>query len=182
MNELPSEPSVAMDSTPEEAESAQRIDRDEAVTQAVHLLRAARHGVLSTISHKHDGWPFGSVVPYALTVDGDILIYTASIAQHTRNFRADPRACLLVYEDPSRDADVQAHARLSVMGTVAEAIQPEAAQLWPLYQARVPSAPAYGQTHDFKLYRIVPAHLRYIGGFGAIFWLDVEAYRTQSRR
>ncbi len=30
--------------------------------------------------------------------------------------------------------------------------------------------------HDFSFYRIVPAAIRYLGGFGKIHWVDMQSY------
>ena len=56
------------------------------------LLRAERQGMLSTISLRHRGHPFGSVVPYASWHSGEPLIYLSRLAAHTQNLLADPRA------------------------------------------------------------------------------------------
>src|SRR6058998_2021526 len=60
----------------------------------VHLGRA---GALSTVSRKHPGWPFGSVMPYALDDSGRPLFLISSMAMHTQNLQQDARASLLVH-------------------------------------------------------------------------------------
>ena len=55
---------------------------------AVSLLRNASEGVLSTISVRNDGYPFGSFVTFVTDVDRSILIYASNIAQHTINYKA----------------------------------------------------------------------------------------------
>ncbi|MBX2811048.1 MAG: pyridoxamine 5'-phosphate oxidase family protein [Myxococcales bacterium] len=160
----------------QEAESEQNITKEAALIRAEHLLRTARYGVLSTVSQKRDGWPFGSILPYAISKDGDLIIYTATIAEHTRNFKADSRVSLLVHQEAVA-GDIQAHGRLTVMGEV-EAVPPSDTEtIWSRYIARLPEASGYSNTHGFNLYRIRPMHLRYIGGFGEIFWLEPQAYR-----
>lgn len=37
---------------------------------------------------------------------------------------------------------------------------------------RVPNARAYEATHDFQLWQLDIEHVRYIGGFGRIAWID----------
>jgi putative heme iron utilization protein len=42
------------------------------------------------------------------------------------------------------------------------------------YAARVPSSTSYSDMHDFELWRLDFAQVRFIGGFGKIYWLDAE--------
>ena len=59
---------------------------------AVSLLRNASEGVLSTISVRNDGYPFGSFVTFVTDVDRSILIYASNIAQHTINLKEDSKS------------------------------------------------------------------------------------------
>ena len=148
-----------------------------ALADAELLLRTRDRGMLATISKRIEGWPFGSVVPYALDREGRPIILIAAIAEHTKNIKADDRVSLLVQEAEEGE-DVQAKGRLTVMGRAERIPKEEAADAAPRYLAKVPSADEYFATHDFAFYRISVEHLRYIGGFGEIFWLDPEAYRA----
>ena len=142
-------------------------DRVEAVRQ---LLRQERYGVLSTLSVKHDGWPFGSATPYALTADDEPLIFVSSLAEHTRNMLNHPRVSLFI-QDTTTNANPQALARATVLGLielVSEAKYEEAAQC---YVQRFPEAAQNFQLGDFRLLKIVVQHVRYIGGFGEMYWI-----------
>jgi hypothetical protein len=130
--------------------------------------------VLSTISKKRDGWPFGSVAPYALDSRGAPLILIASIAEHTKNLVADDRVSLLVH-DGDRGGDVQAQGRVTVLGRARPLEAAEIRDAQGRYAARVPGSVDYFATHDFRFFRIEPAWVRFIGGFGEIHWLDAEA-------
>lgn len=174
--EPPREPEAsALD---DERPEAQRVTREKATLDAVALLREARNGVLGTLSHRDEGAPFGSVAPYALDRTGAPLIFIAEIAEHTRNLRADPRVSLLVHEDAKGEEDIQSKARLTVMGRAAPVGEADAADAWARYRARLPAARGYERTHDFSLWRIEPLRMRWIGGFGEIFWLRVEDFRV----
>ena len=59
------------------------------------LIHLGRVGALSTLSRKHSGWPFGSVMPYALDDSGRPLFLISAMAMHTQNLQAEPRASLL---------------------------------------------------------------------------------------
>jgi len=50
------------------------------------LLRAHRYGVLSTLSKKFDGHPFGSIAPYLTDHDGSVLLFISALAEHTKTW------------------------------------------------------------------------------------------------
>jgi len=60
------------------------------------LLYLGRIGSLSTLSRKQPGFPFGSVMPYGLDNTGRAVFLISTMAMHTQNLQADPRASLLV--------------------------------------------------------------------------------------
>ena len=53
-------------------------------------LYLGRVGTLSTVSRKQPGFPFGSVMPYALDSRGRPVFLISSMAMHTQNLQADP--------------------------------------------------------------------------------------------
>jgi heme iron utilization protein len=153
-------------------------EENDTLASAESLLRIRGRGMLATISKKVAGWPFGSVVPYAVDRAGRPIILIAGIAEHTKNIEADSRVSLLVQEAED-EQDIQAKGRLTVMGRaelIPEADLPDASAR---YLAKLPSAAEYFDTHDFSFYRITTDHLRYIGGFGKIHWLEPAAYRAR---
>ncbi|MHC2147370.1 HugZ family pyridoxamine 5'-phosphate oxidase [Pseudomonas sp. 210_17 TE3656] len=139
--------------------------------QARELLLKEYRGVLSTHSKSMPGFPFGSVVPYCLDTDGNPLILISRIAQHTHNLQKDPKCSLLVGE---RDAeDVQAVGRLTVLAhahKLEDPAQVEAAA--ERYYRYFPDSSNYHKAHDFDFWVLKPVRHRYIGGFGAIHWVD----------
>ncbi len=64
--------------------------------RAQTLLYLRRVGSLSTLSRKRPGFPFGSVVPYALDDHANPIFLISTMAMHTQNLLADPRSSLLV--------------------------------------------------------------------------------------
>ena len=151
--------------------------REVATRAALSLLRASRNAVLGTLSHSTDGAPFASVAPYALDRNGAPLLYVASIAEHTRNFKADPRASLLLHAPVASHEDIQTKARLCLMGHVERVDAREHEDAWARYRARVEAASDYAKTHGFSLWKLVSQRVRWIGGFGEIFWLPAEAFQ-----
>ena len=95
-----------------------------------NLLEQEKYGVLSTLSNKHEGWPFGSITPYAISAAGDPLIFVSSLAEHTRNLLHDPRVSLFI-QASATTTNPQANARATLLGlatSVAENEQADAAQ------------------------------------------------------
>lgn len=147
------------------------MDKDR---EARQLLRAHRYGVLSTLSKKFDGHPFGSIAPFLVDHDGSLLIFISTLAEHTKNIQQDARVSLIAHDH--HNTDMQAQGRVTLLGT-AQAI-PDKAQAGTRYLRYFPEAASYFATHDFSFYRIVPQALRYIGGFGNINWVAAEDYRV----
>src|SRR6476620_11868480 len=61
-------------------------------------VHGQRRGALSTVAADPAGYPFGSVVSFGLTDDGDPLVFVSLMAAHTQNALRDRRASLLVTE------------------------------------------------------------------------------------
>ncbi|QGZ30137.1 HugZ family protein [Stutzerimonas stutzeri] len=143
----------------------------EAAKHARQLLLKEYRGALSTHSRSMPGFPFGSAVPYCLSDDGWPLMLISRIAQHTKNLQADPRCSLLVAERGAED--VQANGRLTVLAearTLVDTAAIEAAA--ERYYRYFPESRDYHRVHDFDFWVLQPVRWRYIGGFGAIHWLD----------
>lgn len=146
----------------------------EAVKNARQLLLKEYRGVLSTHSKSMPGFPFGSAVPYCLDANGWPLILISRIAQHTRNLQADGKCSLLVGERAVQD--VQAAGRLTVLAEARQLVDPPAIEAAARrYYHYFPDARDYHQAHDFDFWILQPVRWRYIGGFGAIHWLDEVA-------
>lgn len=138
---------------------------------ARELLLKEYRGALSTLSKAMPGYPFGSVVPYCLDANGHPLILISRIAQHTHNLQVEPKCSLLVGERGAED--IQAVGRLTVLAQ-ARKITDEAATAAAAarYYRYFPESEGYHQAHDFDFWVLEPVRSRYIGGFGAIHWLD----------
>ena len=139
--------------------------------EARRFARAQHSGVLSTLSQRMEGFPFGSVAPFMLDHAGRPVILISTLAEHTRNIDADDRVSLIVQPF---SADMQVTGRVTVLGH-ARRLDDKSA-LAPRYLRFHPQAEQYFAMHDFHFYRIEPARIRYIGGFGRIHWIEAAAY------
>ena len=135
------------------------------------LYARERNATLCTLSKKIAGWPFGSITPYAVAARGEPLILISEIAEHTRNLREDARASLLVQDSQAMD-DPQAGARVTLMGYAIPVPPPYLDDARRRYLDSFPGSASYFQIHDFTLFQIMVSRVRFIGGFGEIYWLD----------
>jgi putative heme iron utilization protein len=139
------------------------------------LMARARAGALSTLSRRHPGHPFGSLMPYALDESGRPLFLISALAMHTRNLEADPRASLFVAESTAAE-DPLAVGRITVMGSAGRVPSAEVPGGRAAYLARHPNASNWVDFGDFSFWRLQILDLYWVGGFGAMDWLEVRDY------
>lgn len=174
-------------STPhqDELEENQRITKTKALEEARNLFWRSEHGVLCTLSQKAGGWPFGSIVPYSVDAHGRANILIAHIAEHHKNIQADPRVSLFVHageqEAKAQREDIQAFGRVTVMARARKTTEEELEDVRPRYLFRVPKAAGYSRAHSFEFFTLELERVRYIGGFGKIFWLDADGFRCSPK-
>lgn len=140
-------------------------------SDARRFVRGQFSGVLSTLSRRVEGFPFGSVAPFVTDHGGCPVILISTLAEHTRNLEADPRCSLIVQP---YSPDMQVTGRVTVIGIASRLPDKEA--LGRRYLRHHPEAEAYFSMHDFHFWRIEPVRVRWIGGFGRIHWVEPENY------
>ena len=161
--------------SPNPADPAAPDPADVAAARA--LVVAERHGVLSTAHAYYGGWPFGSLVPYALVGDLDPVLLLSDLAEHTKNLAADPRASLLV-ADPAAADEPQSGARVTLLGraTVPSGAAKKAAG--EAYFTRFPEARAHLSAHGFSPYVLRVERVRWIAGFGSMGWVERDRWEA----
>jgi heme iron utilization protein len=117
------------------------------------LLAAVRTGALATLSSDPAGFPFGSLVAYAVDDLGRPLLCLSDLAEHARN--------------------TLALARVTVIGSVCELHDDAWAAALCSYRERHPGA-FYAAFDDFRLYRLDVVSVRYVGGFGRMSWVTAD--------
>ena len=140
------------------------------------LAHLGRTGTLATLSRKHPGHPFASVMPYALDERGRPLMLTSSMAMHTQNLMADGRASLLVAQPTA--GDPLAAARLTLIGEARTVAKAEVEGARSAYLARHANASYWVDFEDFGFWRLEPVDLYFVGGFGAMDWVSAADYTT----
>jgi hypothetical protein len=99
------------------------------------LVYTGRIGSLSTLSRKQPGFPFGSVMPYGLDARGCPIFLISTMAMHTQNLQADPRASLLITQ-PDASGDPLGASRVTLIGNVLTISKPEVADARRRYLER----------------------------------------------
>jgi putative heme iron utilization protein len=147
--------------------------------QARTLVHLRSAGTLGTLSRRHPGHPFVSVMPYATDERGRPLLLISRLAMHTQNLETDPRASLLVAQ-AGEGEDPLALARVTLLGRagrVDDAARPAARAA---YLARHPRAVHWVDFEDFAFWRLDLADVYFVGGFGAMGWVEAAGYEAAS--
>jgi hypothetical protein len=134
-----------------------------------------RVGSLSTLSRKQPGFPFGSVMPYAVDESGRPVFLISTMAMHTQNLKADSRASLLVTQD-NAEGDPLGASRVTLVGNVMGVAEKELPAARNLYLARHANSKYWVDFEDFAFYRLDVVDIYYVGGFGVMGWVAASEY------
>ena len=139
------------------------------------LVHLGRTGSLSTLSRKQPGFPFGSVMPYGMDGQGRPTFLISTMAMHTQNVQADPRASLLVNQADA-GGDPLGASRVTLIGNVLPVPEPEVAEVRTLYLERYVNSKYWVDFEDFSFYRMEVVDVYYVGGFGVMGWVPAPDY------
>jgi putative heme iron utilization protein len=145
-------------------------DQSRLGTEARRLMRRTGFAALGT---NFAGSPYVSLVAVASDHDASPLMMLSNLAQHTRNFAADPRVSLLC--DGTRDLpDPLAGPRLTLLGRIEPCGDASARAR---FVARHPDSAPYAGFADFRLYRVAVERGHFVAGFGRISWVEAAELR-----
>jgi putative heme iron utilization protein len=139
------------------------------------LVSQGRTGTLATLSRRHPGHPFASIMPYALDAGGRPLFLISSMAMHTQNLAGDARASLLVTQ-PGAAADPLASGRVTLMGHAERVKGDGVAEVRSAYLALHPNAAYWVDFEDFAFWRLAVADVYFVGGFAAMGWVEASEF------
>ena len=145
---------------------------------AVHLYRSTNAAILSTMSNKYEGYPFGSFITYVSSRNRTLFMYASDIAQHTKNLKSNPKACVTLFRLDT-DYDKQNSSRLTLMGDLKTVSNEELDDCQNRFIKFLPESKKYSSMHDFKFYKLVISRVRWIGGFGDIAWLNPKNWNDE---
>lgn len=158
------------------ASGAPAVPEPSFAERARTLLHLGRIGTLATLSRKQPGFPFGSLMPYGLDERGRPTFLISTMAMHTQNLQADPRASLLVTQ-PEASGDPLGSSRITLIGNVQRIPENEIAEGRALYLARYDNSKYWVDFEDFSFYRMQVVDLYYVGGFGVMGWVEAAEYK-----
>jgi putative heme iron utilization protein len=139
------------------------------------LMSLTSVGTLSTISRKHPGFPFGSLMPFALDDAGRPILLISNMAMHTQNLKAEPRCSLFVGE-AGAGGDPLGAARGTLIGNAETVPESDVAFVRERYLARHENSRYWVDFADFSFFRLQPVDLYYVGGFGVMGWVEAIDY------
>src|SRR5712672_2431049 len=139
------------------------------------LLRRSRQGALATLM-AGSGDPYCSRVNVASHPDASSILLISRLALHTRNILADNRVSLML--DERAAGDPLEGARIMLAGRAEEAAPERSEILRRRYLNAHPSAEAFVDFKDFSFFRIAPAGLHLVAGFGRIIDLTPGQFMT----
>jgi putative heme iron utilization protein len=139
------------------------------------LVSLASVGTLSTLSRKHPGFPFGSLMPFALDSFGQPIFLISNMAMHTQNLKADSR-CSLFVGQAGAEGDALGAARATLSGNAEPVPESDVAGVREQYLARHVNSRYWVDFPDFSFFRLQPIDLYYVGGFGVMGWVDAQDY------
>ncbi len=139
------------------------------------LISLTSVGTLSTLSRKHPGFPFGSLMPFALDPAGRPLFLISNMAMHTQNLKTEPR-CSLFIAQANADGDPLGSARATLVGYAEPVPATDLVSVRESYLARHESSRYWVDFSDFSFFRLQPVDLYYVGGFGVMGWVEASEY------
>ena len=114
-------------------------------------------------------------MPYGLDEYGRPIFLISTMAMHTHNLLADPRASLLVTQNDT-GGDPLGASRITLLGNVLPIPVADVAEARELYLARHANSKYWVDFEDFSFYRMNVVDVYYVGGFGVMGWVSASDY------
>jgi putative heme iron utilization protein len=114
-------------------------------------------------------------MPYGLDEHGRPIFLISTMAMHTQNLQADPRASLLITQADA-GSDPLGASRVTLVGNVLPIPEAEVADARSLYLERYANSKYWVDFEDFSFYRMDVVDIYYVGGFGVMGWVSASEY------
>jgi putative heme iron utilization protein len=141
------------------------------------LMSLVQVGTLSTQSRKHTGFPFGSLMPFALDSTGRPIFLISNMAMHTQNLKADSR-CSLFVTQASAEGDPLGAARATLVGNAEPVPEHDLPSVRETYLSRHENSRYWIDFTDFGFFRLQPIDIYYVGGFGVMGWVQASDFEA----
>ena len=143
--------------------------------EAIKLLRTSNEGVLTTISDKFEGYPFGSFITYITDRDRSVIIFASNLAEHTTNIKKNSKSCFTIFSIKDHE-NKQDNPRMSLLGDFIKVEDSRREELKQKLKKHLPESDLYLELPDFNFYKMSVTNVRWIGGFGKIGWLNNDSW------
>ena len=143
--------------------------------QALTLVAQSGSATLCTLSVEPEGFPYGSFVTFALH-DNSPVFLISEMAEHTKNLRGTARCSLLVAQ--KGEGDPLARGRVTLVGTCRITEGEERSSAREAFLAGHPNASYYADFQDFHFWKLDVEHVRFIGGYGRMSWVEPTDWST----
>jgi len=127
------------------------------------LLLKCRTGSLATLGKNG---PEASMAPYAID-QGNIILHLSKLARHTGNIDEHPKVGFMISMPETLSDSPLALPRLSLQGSMAVVPEDEYETLKSVYIEAIPDAEPLFQFSDFRLFRLTPSFIYWVGGFAS---------------
>ena len=136
---------------------------DDWQAQVSRLLQGCRTGFLATMG---EYGPETSMTPFAM-YKGCIVLHLSSLARHRKNIAEHNHVGFMVCTPETSHRSPLSLPRVSVQGEMMPVAEADLASVKEAYIRKIHEAEPLFSFADFRLFQIVPAHIQWIGGFGA---------------
>lgn len=135
------------------------------------FIDSQRYGVLSTFSTVEPDYPFGSITPYLVDEQLNLIIHISHLAEHTKNILDNPKVAITIF-DINNTKNPNASPRICC---IADAIRIDSTpDLHQRFEQRYPDAAAQLTLPGFHFYKLNVKRIRMIAGFGQMGWLEPQ--------
>ncbi|MGY0399094.1 MAG: HugZ family pyridoxamine 5'-phosphate oxidase [Ostreibacterium sp.] len=153
-----------------------RYNKSKGKIDAQNIYRTIFAGEMATIGRKKSrvaDYPFSSVTPFIIDHTGSPVIYTANLAEHTKNALANGRASLMMHQVQKQHC-IETGWRLTCVGDLFRVLDEDCNRVAETYFRYYPKARTYNKVHDFYFFRLNITVARVIMGFGKISWVEAK--------
>lgn len=153
-----------------------RYDKTKGAKDAIRIYRRTFAGDMATLGREGNlaaGYPIGSVTPFIIDHTGSPVIYTACVAEHTKNAQDNGKASLMLRQ-VEKQHYIETGWRLTCIGDLIEVQKDERERVKASYLRHYPEIESYTKVHDFYFFRLNIVVARVIMGFGRISWVDAD--------
>ena len=140
------------------------------------LLLKCRIGSLATLGK--DG-PEASMAPFAMD-QGDIILHLSKLARHTGNITDHPKVGFMICTPESAADSPLSLPRLSLQGDIEAVSDDEYDRVKAIYIETIPDAEPLFEFPDFRLFRLTPSFIYWVGGFGSARSIAPRDWHTLS--